>query len=93
MARVPHRRAAHPSSLLGAGDLGYDPGLIRAPVAIIRGEWDSLATDADAHWLFDAPKASPVKRDVKIGRATNLRYLEEKSLRALLGGADFSRRM
>ena len=31
-----------------AGDLAYDPGLIRAPVAIIRGEWDSLATDADA---------------------------------------------
>jgi pimeloyl-ACP methyl ester carboxylesterase len=61
----------------GAGDLGYDPGLIRAPVAIIRGEWDSLATDADAHWLFDALKASPVKRDVKIGRATHLMHLEE----------------
>jgi hypothetical protein len=39
--------------------LAYDPGLIRAPVAIIRGEWDSLATDADARWLFDALKASP----------------------------------
>jgi pimeloyl-ACP methyl ester carboxylesterase len=61
----------------GAGDLAYDPGLIRAPVAIIRGEWDSLATDADAHWLFDALKASPVKRDVKIGRATHLMHLEE----------------
>jgi pimeloyl-ACP methyl ester carboxylesterase len=61
----------------GAGDLAYDPGLIRAPVAIIRGEWDSLATDTDAHWLFDALKASPVKRDVKIGRATHLMHLEE----------------
>jgi pimeloyl-ACP methyl ester carboxylesterase len=61
----------------GAGDLGYDPGLIRAPVAIIRGEWDSLATDADAHWLFDALKASTVKRDVKIGCATHLMHLEE----------------
>jgi hypothetical protein len=61
----------------GAGDLAYDPGLIRAPVAIIRGEWDSLATDADARWLFDALKASPVKRDVKIGRATHLMHLEE----------------
>ena len=60
-----------------AGDCAYDPGLIRAPVAIIRGEWDSLATDADAHWLFDALKLSPVKRDVKIGRATHLMHLEE----------------
>lgn len=59
-----------------AGDLAYDPGLIRAPVAIIRGEWDSLATDADARWLFDALN-SPVKRDVKIGRATHLMHLEE----------------
>jgi pimeloyl-ACP methyl ester carboxylesterase len=61
----------------GAGDLAYDPGLIRAPVAIIRGEWDSLATDADARWLFDALKASSMKRDVKIGRATHLMHLEE----------------
>jgi pimeloyl-ACP methyl ester carboxylesterase len=60
-----------------AGDLAYDPGLVRAPVAIIRGEWDSLATDADARWLFDALKSSPVKRDVKIGRATHLMHLEE----------------
>jgi pimeloyl-ACP methyl ester carboxylesterase len=61
----------------GAGDLAYDPGLIRSPLVIIRGEWDSLATDADARWLFDALKASPVKRDVKIGRATHLMHLEE----------------
>jgi hypothetical protein len=54
----------------GHSHLANDPGLIRAPVAIIRGEWDSLATDVDAHWLFDALKASPVKRNVKIGRAT-----------------------
>jgi pimeloyl-ACP methyl ester carboxylesterase len=61
----------------GAGDLGYDPDLIRAPLAIMRGEWDSLSTDADARWLFDALKASPVKRDVKISRATHLMHLEE----------------
>lgn len=60
-----------------AGDRAYDPALIRAPVAIIRGEWDSLATDADARWLFDALKLSPVKRDIKIGRATHLMHLEE----------------
>ena len=64
----------------GAGDLGYDPGLVRAPVAIVRGEWDSLATDLDAHWLFSALKASPLKRDVKIGRATHLMHLETMRL-------------
>jgi pimeloyl-ACP methyl ester carboxylesterase len=60
-----------------SGRLAYDPALIRAPVAIIRGEWDSLATDADAHWLFDALRASPLRRDVKIARATHLMHLEE----------------
>lgn len=60
----------------GAGELGYDPGQIRAPVAIIRGEWDSLITDADARWLFDALKASSIRRDIKIGRATHLMHLE-----------------
>jgi len=58
------------------GNLAYDPSLVRAPVAIIRGEWDSLATDADARWLWDALKASPQKRDVKISRATHLMHLE-----------------
>jgi len=51
-----------------AGELGYDLAGIRAPVAIIRGEWDSLSTEADAQWLFDALTASPLKRYVKIAR-------------------------
>jgi pimeloyl-ACP methyl ester carboxylesterase len=59
------------------GELAYDPALVRAPVAIIRGEWDSLCLDADAHWLFDALKASPERRDIKIARATHLMHLEE----------------
>jgi pimeloyl-ACP methyl ester carboxylesterase len=59
-----------------AGDLAYDPGLIRAPVALIRGEWDAYCTDADARWLFDALKASPERRDIKIGRGTHLMHLE-----------------
>ncbi len=58
------------------GQLAYDPAGVRAPVAIIRGEWDSLCTDADAAWLFDALAASPIRRDVKIARATHLMHLE-----------------
>jgi pimeloyl-ACP methyl ester carboxylesterase len=60
-----------------AGELAYDPGRVRAPVAIIRGEWDGMCTDADARWLFDALSASPQRRDIKIGRATHLMHLEE----------------
>ena len=58
------------------GDLAYDPAQVRAPVAIIRGEWDSLCTDPDAAWLMRALQASPLRRDVKIGRATHLMHLE-----------------
>jgi pimeloyl-ACP methyl ester carboxylesterase len=59
-----------------AGELPYDPSLVRAPVSIIRGEWDAMCTDEDARWLFDALRALPVRRDVKIGRATHLMHLE-----------------
>ncbi len=57
------------------GQLAYDPAQVRAPVAIIRGEWDGLVGDADARWLFDA-FGSSVKRDIKISRATHLLHLE-----------------
>lgn len=59
------------------GELAYDPSRVRAPVAIIRGEWNAMCTDADARWLFQALSSSPVKRDVKISRATHLMHLEE----------------
>ena len=58
------------------GALPYDPARVRAPVAIIRGDWDHLIPDADARWLFDAFAASLIKRDVKISRATHLMHLE-----------------
>jgi pimeloyl-ACP methyl ester carboxylesterase len=58
------------------GQLGYDPSLVKAPVAIIRGEWDGLIPDQDARWLFDAFSASSMKRDIEISRATHLMHLE-----------------
>lgn len=77
-----------------AGDLAYDPALVRAPVAIIRGAWDGMCRDDDAAWLFDALTASPRRRDVKIGRATHLMHLEEsryalyRETEAFLRGGD-----
>ena len=58
------------------GELGYEPALVQAPVALIRGEWDGVVPDEDARWLFDAFKASPIKCDVKISRGTHLMHLE-----------------
>jgi hypothetical protein len=58
------------------GELAYDPALVQAPVAIIRGEWDGLSGDEDARWLFDALTAAPIKRDIKISRGTHLMHLE-----------------
>ena len=60
-----------------AGELPYDPARIHAPVAIIRGEWDGVCSDADARWLFAELTGSPLRRDVKIGRATHLMHLEK----------------
>jgi pimeloyl-ACP methyl ester carboxylesterase len=58
------------------GRLAYDPALVQAPVAIVRGAWDGLIPDEDARWLFDALRGAPVKRDIKIDRATHLMHLE-----------------
>ena len=62
------------------GRLAYDPAQVRAPVAIIRGEWDGLILDDDARWLFDAFTHAPVKRDIKIARGTHLMHLEAMRL-------------
>ncbi|HUL08726.1 MAG TPA: alpha/beta fold hydrolase [Candidatus Acidoferrum sp.] len=58
------------------GAFPYDPAGLRAPVAIIRGEWDGVIPDTDARWLFDG-FAAPSKRDIKIGHATHLMHLEK----------------
>jgi pimeloyl-ACP methyl ester carboxylesterase len=64
------------SELWSGGKL-FDPAGIKAPTLIVRGEWDSYSTDADAKWLFDSLKQAPVKRDIKLGRATHFMHLEE----------------
>ena len=75
------------------GKLAYDPSCVHAPVAIIRGEWDRMCTDTDAKWLFDALLGSPMKRDVKISRATHLMHFGREPIRALSRGSNaFKRR-
>jgi len=62
------------------GELAYEPARVRAPVAMMRGAWDGLISDADARWRFDAFSHSPMKRDVEIGRGTDLMRLEAMRL-------------
>lgn len=62
------------------GKLAYDPGAIAAPLLVVRGEWDSLCTNADAAWLIDATTKSPNKRDVILSKGTHLMLLEEGRL-------------
>jgi pimeloyl-ACP methyl ester carboxylesterase len=73
------------------GQLAYDPSEVRAPVAIIRGEWDGLMLDDDARWLFDAFTQTAVKRDIKIGRGTHLLHLEAMRLTLWRESVDFLR--
>jgi len=63
-------------ALSWGGNLPYDPRRVRPPVIIIRGEWDTACTDADARWLFENLKESPNKKLVTIKRATHLLHLE-----------------
>lgn len=58
------------------GDLAYDPAAITAPVALIRGEWDTLCSAADAAWLFRALRNAPIRRDITLSRGTHLMHLE-----------------
>jgi pimeloyl-ACP methyl ester carboxylesterase len=77
-----------------AGELAYDPSLVRAPVAIIRGEWDTMSSEEDAKWLFHTLKSSPIRRVVTISRGAHLMHLEEsrfalyRETEAFLAGND-----
>ena len=73
------------------GQLAYDPADVRAPVAIIRGEWDGLMLDEDARWLFDAFAQASVKRDIKISRGTHLMHLGAMRLALWRESIDFLR--
>jgi len=72
-----------------SGALAYDPARIRSPVAIIRGEWDSLSRDADAAWLLSMLTSAPVKTDTRIDEASHLMHLESGRTRLYRASTDF----
>jgi pimeloyl-ACP methyl ester carboxylesterase len=76
------------------GKFIYDPSKILSPTLIIRGEWETITTDQDAHWLYKALTNAPIKRDVLINRATHVMHLEKnryqvyREVQSFLEGGD-----
>lgn len=58
-----------------SGEWLYAPAQVRAPTLLVRGEWDSLCSDADAATLL-AALGSTHAQDCRIERATHLMHLE-----------------
>jgi pimeloyl-ACP methyl ester carboxylesterase len=74
--RVPYGPLAD-IDLAWSGTYPYDPAKISAATLIIRGEWDDVATNEDAHWLYSRLRNALIKRDVIISRGTHVMHLEE----------------
>jgi pimeloyl-ACP methyl ester carboxylesterase len=72
-----------------SGSLPYEPSKIKAPLAVVRGEWDSYCTDQDAAWLLSALSSAPEKRDVKVHEGTHLMHLEESRAKLYQAASDF----
>ena len=59
-----------------AGRLACDPAELTRPIAIVRGAWDSLCTDADAAWLLAAATSAPERLETRLDAGTHLMHLE-----------------
>jgi pimeloyl-ACP methyl ester carboxylesterase len=59
-----------------SGRLAWNPAELTRPLAIVRGAWDSLCTDADAGMLLAAAASAPQRRDCKLEAGTHLMHLE-----------------
>lgn len=69
-----------PAADIGAaarGELPYDPRQLRAPLLVVRGEWDHLCTDTDVARLFAELDPATSRRDTVIPAATHLMHLEQ----------------
>ena len=59
-----------------AGRLAWNPPELTRPLAIVRGAWDSLCTDADAAWLLATATSAPERADTRLDAGTHLMHLE-----------------
>ena len=59
-----------------SGRLAWTPADLTRPLAIVRGAWDLLCTDADAAMLLAAATSTPERQDRKLEAGTHLMHLE-----------------
>jgi len=59
-----------------AGRIPYDPGELRIPTLVVRGEWDAVTTPADAAWLLERLRSAPSPRLATLPRGTHRMHLE-----------------
>ena len=81
--RVPRSVMTPTGPMLDAGKLWsgqslYKPANITAATLLVRGEWDSACTNADAKNLLDSLTAARVKVHENVPRATHLMHLEQQ---------------
>jgi pimeloyl-ACP methyl ester carboxylesterase len=55
----------------------YDPAEIKAPVLVIRGEWDKYPDNTDGEKLFVSLENAPLKKYVVIEKGTHVMHLEK----------------
>jgi len=55
----------------------YNPGDIKAPVLLIRGEWDTYPSNSDNEKLFAGLKNSSYKKNVTLEKGTHVMLLEK----------------
>jgi pimeloyl-ACP methyl ester carboxylesterase len=55
----------------------YNPGEIKVPVLIVRGDWDPNPGDNDEKILLSALKNAPYKKYVVIAKSTHILHLEK----------------
>jgi pimeloyl-ACP methyl ester carboxylesterase len=59
-----------------AGYLAWNPAELTRPLAIVRGAWDSLCTDADVAGLLAMATSAPERHDTRLDAGTHLMHLE-----------------
>jgi pimeloyl-ACP methyl ester carboxylesterase len=61
-----------------SGRFPYDASIVRTPILIVRGEWDSITQDGDAAWLVKSMRNVPGgTRDMKLKRGAHRMHLED----------------
>jgi pimeloyl-ACP methyl ester carboxylesterase len=75
-------------ALTRSGALQYRPENIVPPTLVVRGEWDSVSTEADAQWLVSRVSA-PRKLAITIPKGTHLMHLEYSRERLFAAVRDF----